>query len=448
MKRFLYAVLVIVLAVSIGHASAVTYQTTPVNGNLASTQTYVLDCSATGTDYLSWEACFSTPTYGVASFGDGVKSTGTIYIATNSGVHNSTVTIMGQNFVEGIDWTYSSASSTQTAYNLWKVLNSTYGLQATGYLTVLSTYSLVGSSFAMYGNTFVAGTDWQIGTATYSALAVKQTASSIYSDLANYFNTTVLCALNTSSITFTYNSVGTAGNNTITCWVTSMTASGMSGGTPAPLVGISFSSSNVLASSVITATATTVSAGGNYKFSNTVSTSMVMTGMSGYVASNILYAPFSTIATTQTYPTGCAVNYVVTTGSGTVGLTSLATYYVLNSNGATLQLATTRDTAVAGNAIQLLDTKSDRGAFTLTAVPATGVLYPAGFYWQASNDGINYYNLAVTSETIYSTTTYSTMLWDFARYDYEFIRCVFNPAVNLFGSVYLKLIGYGEKVAP
>jgi len=448
MKRFLVAAMFLIGFSVASIAATPVYDGNLINGVVTSSTSITINNSTMSGDYMSFQANFSTPTLIPSIFIDGVKSTGTITLTTGTGVHGSTLTIMGNSYVEGIDWTYNATYSSMSAYALFKVLSSTYGVRASGYVQFYSTYSVAGSTFTMYGKKFVGGQDYAIAYSTWNGTwATTATVANLYSVLSNNFNQSVLCQLNTSSITFTYYALGDAGNNTLAVTITTMAVSGMSGGVIAPLSGIVFDSTSVNALSLIRATATVVGASGNYTFTSSVSTSIIVTGMAGGVASQIQYAPFYTVYSTQTYPAGLSVLFTNSGGTSPTNLTANTTYFVIPFNSTSYRLATTRDNAIAGVSIAIGNSNLDRGTFVLTPVGLTDVVHPFGMVLQGSNDGKNWWNLSQSTVTVFSTSTWTTQYWDIGHYDYEYIQFVITPAANTLGSAFLQIIGYITKIA-
>ena len=443
MKRFLMSVFLMVLFRALSFSATPVYDGNLVNGVVVSTTALVINNGAISGDYVSFQANFSTPTYSPSSFIDGVKSTGTITLTTATGVHGSTLTIQNNSYVEGSDWTYNATYSSMSAYALFTILNSTFGVYGTGYLTVLSTYSLTNSSVVVNGKIFKESTDWFVQTTATGTAKVLATA------IGNYWNGTILAQWSTNKVNLTACVYGTGGNDALVSWVSTITVSGatMTGGKIAPLSGIVFDSSSVNALSLIRATATVVGVGGNYTFTSKASTSVVVTGMGGGVASQVLYAPFYTVYSTQSYPAGLSVLYTATAGTSPTNLTANTTYFVIPYNATSLGLATTRDRAIAGLSIAIADSTLDRGTFAITPIGLTDVVHPFGMALQGSNDGVNYWNLAQSTVTIFSTTTWTTQNWDIGKYNYEYIRFLVTPAANTLGSAFIQIIGYITKIA-
>lgn len=441
MKRFLIVSILLMGFGIKGFSATPVYDGYLVNGIVVSTMTPTINVSTISGDYVSLQLNFSTPTYISSIFNDGVKSTGTITIKTNASVRGSTLTIQSNSYVEGNDWSYNATYSSMSALNLFTILNSTFGVYASGYLTVLSTYSLTNSSVVVNGKTFKESTDWFVQT------TATGTAKALTTAIGNYWNGVLLAQWSTNKVNLTACVYGVGGNDALTSWVSTITvsAAAMTGGKIAPLSGIVFDSSSVNALSLIRATATVVGASGNYTFVSSTP-AITITGMAGGAASQVLYAPYSTIYSTQNYLAGLSVLFTVTAGSAPLNLQANTTYFVIPYNSTSLRLASTRDNAIAGVSLPLSNTTNDRGTFVLTAItPSTYT--PCGLVWQGSNDGVSYWNLSVVSATIVSTSPWTTQNWDIGKYDYEYIRAYITPAISTLGSVFVQIIGYITKIA-
>ena len=152
----------------------------------------------------------------------------------------------------------------------------------------------------------------------------------------------------------------------------------------------------------------------------------------------------NTIVSTQPYVTGLGVYLTTTTLTG-VNLTNGVTYFVLLGNTGFIKLATTKANAIAGTFIDITSAGT-QGTFTLTPCTLQNAA-TYSFKWQASNDGTNFYDLSVTSITILAAnTTAINYIWDFAKVNYQYIRCALTSGT--LGAISLKLHAFGRKVAP
>jgi hypothetical protein len=198
--------------------------------------------------------------------------------------------------------------------------------------------------------------------------------------------------------------------------------------------------------SVIYATAAIV--GINYTFATTTATAISVAGMTGGVASDINYVS-NTISKSNSFITGLGVIFSTTIGhGGYMGLDSGTTYYTI-ATASTIKLATTKTNAIAGTAIDISSITAKIGWANYTLTPSLtsgGGNDSFAFKWQVSNDNRNWYDLNIASVTISKSTAPSNYFWDFGMTSYRYIRCKLTSGT--FGSIKLKLQGYGKRVAP
>lgn len=150
-----------------------------------------------------------------------------------------------------------------------------------------------------------------------------------------------------------------------------------------------------------------------------------------------------TIVSSVTYPTGYSLLYTSAAFS-TAGLTNNTTYFAIAYSAGQIQLATTKALAIAGTVVNI-STTPGTGTFTLTPVDIQASS-PYSFKWQASNDNSNWFDLTATSVTVTSATAPTNRLWDFGFTTYKYIRCTLQSGA--FGSLKLKLQGYGKRLIP
>ena len=443
MKRFLFAVMLLVGVVVLAFPSDTVYQSNLINGSITNSTLYPLDCSQNGIDYLSFQAVYSTEAYNESLFNDGVKSTGTITISSNTAVVGSTLTIQGIQYAEGVEWTANVTYSSMTAQSLFNILVSTYGLYSSGTIVVASTGTQVGSTYTLNGTSFsINGTYYVCGNSWFVHNTTSGTAQSILTNMQSAYDGVYLCSRSNSTVTLQACKYGKAYNAPFSAFNSSITVTNATGGRPAPLTGIIFSSQTLSSSSMIFATAT-VKGAITYTIASTTPTALVVTGIDSGSDGQVQYSPFNTITSSQTYPNGLSVLFTISAGTAPAGLTKNTTYYVFGSNGSTLQLATSKTNAINGAPIQLTDSTLDKGSFKLSPLGLNG---NTTFQWQCSNDGLNYYDMTISSIAITPTTSWSNYVWDIGKYNYEYIRV--KLSATSFGSVFLKIIGLGRKVAP
>jgi hypothetical protein len=332
MKRFLYVVITLLMFSVPSFASDTVYDDTLVNGSVANTGNYTLDCSAKGIDYLSFQAVYSTETLTAITFVDGTRSTGTISILSNTGLTGAVITVNGKSFTQGINWAVGSLSS-NTATNIY--------------------------------NAIIA-----VGSGQGSNIAFSLAASA----------------------------------------------------------------------TVIYATATV--SGVNYTLASSTPTAISVVGMTGAVATDLNYQ-LDRINKTNSYATGLSLLATATAGTLPTGLTANTTYFVIAGDGTYLKLATSKANSLTGTTVDFSQGSVDKGTFVLTPVKNTDNF---AFKWQSSNDGMCFCDLSVSSITVTPTTGSTGYCWDFSKFNYEYLRCALSAGT--FGSINLKLKGFGRKVAP
>ena len=429
MKRFLKFLVVIGLMflTSSGFAGTGKFDGNITSATISMPQNF--DLYVPDADRLSVQAAYYTVTVASIGFTDGTRSTGTITVTANTGLTGSTLTINSQNFVQGIDWQTGTLSS-NTALNIYNVISSTYSGFATGTLIVNSTYSITGTSFAVYGLTFVAGTDFSVGKTTIT------TATNILNVLVSSFTGIPLqISQKTGTLTLTYCSPSYAGNSTMTSYSSSYTVTGMSGGRQIPVPGINFSLAN--ASTVIYATSSVVGIVGNYKITSSTQSQLTVVSMGGGINSDMIYGGQARINKTNSYPLGLALLYTVQVGTSPTSLTPNTTYYAVPGDGTYFQLATSTQNAANKAVIGFTKANYDNAStLVLTALSITTAGY--GFLWQASDDGDNWSNLASS----FSYTAAGNSLWDFSNYNYKYLRAAFTSSYT--GAIKLILRYWGK----
>lgn len=146
-----------------------------------------------------------------------------------------------------------------------------------------------------------------------------------------------------------------------------------------------------------------------------------------------------TIVSTVAYVAGYALVYSTSSNFTSSNLVTGTTYYVVPRSTGLIRLATTRANATAGTYIDI-GADGSSGTFALTPCVWSGT---ASIVWKASNDGLTWNNLSVSSDTFTASTVLSSRLIDFSMTTYKFIRCSFTAAT--FGVVNLRLRGYGKR---
>ena len=305
---------------------------------------------------------------GIAAVAKAMVVVYTTPIVTSAGLAYSSTYVVDTN-QKGID-----QLSAQAVYSSATIssLNFTDGTSSTGTITVSSNTRVNGQAIAIGSYSLLSGRDWA-WTATSSNTAIN-----------------ICNAINSMS-----------GLNAVV--VATVTAG----------------------TSVVNATSSVTGSGTNYNLFSSTPAALVLSGatMTGGTDSAVSIAN-DTITSTNSFT--LALPLLLTKNAGTLPtpLANNTTYYAIPVTATTFQLATTSTGAIAASPVNFTAQVSTGGGnFTLAPLSFVG---SAAFKWQGSNDGTNYFDLAVASVTITSTTTANTSSqWDFAAYDYRFIRLNF-----------------------
>lgn len=410
----IFALLGVLALAAIARAVVIVY-----TGNLISTPglaynaTPSLDLQQYGIGGLSAQVTYSSATFAAATFTDGRQSTGSFTIADNTaistatasdnltvvsttGLTSSQIGINGTRLVNGIDWvTMDTTSNTAISIASAIRLNTTLLVSTvTGSAIIYTTAPIAGSYYNAWVTTATAG----------SALSWANTAftGGVNNAVVSLNGVTLQQGLNwlygaTSALSATNLATAINANTTLNKLVTAA-ASGNVVTTTSTLAGTNAFS---LASSTNAITTVSMKAGANS--ATTFAGQITVQGHGFTLALPVLYS--------------------TKTAGGTIGgLTNQTTYYVVPIDANTLGLSST--SAVAQTGVYQTFTSSVTGlaadSYSLAALPITGT---PGFYWQASNDGTNWVNLAVTSVTVsaYSNPPAST-LWAFGYIGNRYVR--------------------------
>lgn len=193
------------------------------------------------------------------------------------------------------------------------------------------------------------------------------------------------------------------------------------------------------AGGIVFATSTAVGTALNYTLTSSTPTAVVVAGFTNGTASTILNSS-NKINKANTFTTGLALLYTKTAGTSPANLVANTTYYGIAVDLNNFKLATSTTAAVAGTAISI-STSAAQGGGTFVLTPLTYAGTPS-FKWQASNDGVNFTDLSVSSITYTAaSTTASSTIWDFAAYDYHYLKCsVLGPTTGGF-QIVVTLVG-------
>lgn len=412
-----YAAGLLALAM-VARAGIIIYNATLVDTTaLAYNNTYTLNLQANGIGSLSAQAVYSSATIANVTFQDGAQSTGSftvgnylalssasannsITVASTSNLTGATIALPGFVFVNGIDWA-TQPTATGTALSLASALATVPFLsvsEAGGIVYATATYGSYYNSFALTSNNgnltvakpfFTGGQD----NAYVAINGVRLQQGSQWTALTSN-------AATASSLASAINAASLLNN------VLSASASG----------------------ALVTSTSTLNGAKYNYRLQTSTPTALAASGGNMISGNDPAFALGGTLFTTAggaTLTTALPILY--SQGSLAIGgLTNQTTYYAVPSNGNSFMLAKYSTSAVAGNADLVVVTStntqtiSSEHTYTLAALPISGT---PGLSWSASNDGINYAPLQVSSVTIssYSPGGASTF-WSFGYIGTQFLR--------------------------
>lgn len=423
------AVIALLLGAVIGpwrsaHATDIVYSADLVNDSCIAQNTNY-DQPLFGIGSLSFVASYSTTTSAARTFTDGVKSTASITVSSNTlspatawvqitistggtALTGSTITLNGVNFREGAGKEWLTTASTSTVATR---LAAAIDLDANIVATAVNNVVFASAAFVgAFPNSWAA---------TSSTVGMTLTGSGFFkggNDRARIvINDTVFDA----DIAFTVgaSSMATA-KNISDAFMANASIAGMFTSTWA-------------ASGVVTATAnlTGINNWGIFVSTpfalriNTSSTASTDT-FKGGVATKVSTTNDTVDITTHSYGTGLAVLYTTSPAtSGIGGLVNGTTYYVVKMSYDQIKLATSKANATAGTVIDLTS-QTGNGTYTLTPSPRTD--NPA-FKWQVSNDSSSWFDLNVTSVTITAT---SVTGWDFGALAYKYLRLAFTSATT------------------
>lgn len=388
----------------------------------------IVTCAAGGTFCNNYVMNSTTNTFTVAT----AKFTG--------GADNAIFTLNGVPFTANKDWVPAAVSS-NTAIAIKNSINVVPGvgvvastststtvlLTATNTGTIPNTYTLTASTGALtiknptfqggqdpaylniQGQTLLQGREWFVGTSSVTA------------------STSIVAAINSNP---TLNQIVIATAN-VTC----------------PGCGIVYTTSTSNGTNAYTLFSSTPAA-------LSVSSNTYLNGS----LSTINTTTSKIAATAHGLPTGLAVLYTKASGTSPGQLVAGTTYFVIDPvptgdsvpDPNNFQLAATSTGAFAGLAVAITtQTAAGGGSFTVTPLAINGSL---GFFWQASNDGLNWSDLtgtvqngvAISSVTISSnTTTVGTRLWDFGSVNVRQYRLQINAPAQ--GAYSITVTGNGKR---
>lgn len=448
MKRHVAVILGALGLTTAGWASQVVY-TGPLANESALTHntTYTLNTANNNIDSLSATVSYGSATVANQTFTDGAQSTGSFTITSNSNLAGkqgtdsltvlstnsltgASINIAGKTLTESIQWYGTQTSTNAVATSIKNAVNNNLtniSATTTGNLVNLkcassgtwcnnATLSVVGTSSITAGaatfsggidNTFLAvngvsvirGTgsgQWAVGASTAATANNIATVINANSGLSPIVTSTApaVCGL------------------TNPCGVVNVTSLGVGTATAYTLYSSSNAQITVSGPSTVDATGR-----GSSALTGGANASWTISSKNITIAAN----PFYSKNPAQSPMTALPVLY----SSGTIaigGLTNQTTYYVIPVDANTLQLAITSTGAVAGLGITLTSSSTQTTAHTYTLAPLAISGTPS-FKWQASDDGVSWNDVAISSVTVTSYTFGgASNAWDFGDWNWNYVR--------------------------
>ena len=418
------------------YAGEVTYSGNLVNDTVIGVSTnYDLDLKEM--DSISFVATYSTAAPSNKTFTDGQKATATVTVTDYSSLTpleawvtiavtsspadmaNIVVTLNGVRFKEGSnsDWVRNASTAT-TATNLAAAIDAHADFVASAIGSVVHASAAVAGTFA---NTWVATSTFNNGDTTAPYFTFSGTTFGNGRDNARLVINDVLFSqgtdfdAETSSITTAYNLSLAIAASDLASELTISTGS---------------------TSGIVTLTAVDIGASANaWDLFSSTEAALTTDGFTGGSASKVDLTNDTIAIDGHGFGTGFAVLYT-TAGATIGGLTDQTTYYVIKENTGKISLASSKANASAGTAINLTSETGSK-TYTLAAIAISGT---PSFKWQASNDGTNFVDLAVSSVTFSAAGSTG---WDFGAINYRWLRLAFTAST--FGGFNLTAAGNGRK---
>jgi hypothetical protein len=455
MKRLFAVILALLCFAAVPVMAATPTLSGPVvnETGIAYSKDYDIDLNALDVNSLSVQVVYSSVTTPAVSFYDGVKSTGTITVSSNTALSGKRLLIGPYALTEGIQWTMTD-TSTGTAKSIADAINAMTGLKSAivaswtaGSSVVYTTatacgtaynYSLICTTPSYYNgrkstgtvtiadNTALTGRVLRIGTYTLTE-GVEWTKTSTSSGTAK-------------SIADAINAKTTLKSEISASWATDATVVNLTALGWGPVYNYTMTSSTPAALVVVGMT------GGispTIVNSTTTATALVVAGMTGGVNPTMDYSANTISASNHALTTALPALYTVVSGTSPTNLVPNTTYYAIPVDMNTFKLASTSAGAIAGTAIDIVVANGPgNSTLRVTPVPLSG---NATFYFMYSNDGTNFvqHPTASSGTVTAATTANSTFLFDFGSINWRYLRIRYLKPV--WGAVRLAVTGNGKK---
>lgn len=445
MKKHIFPVALIAAMIAVAsYAAVVIYTATIANEtSLAYSRAFVVDLNAVGAHEVSAQVSYSSASTPAVNFGDGQVSTGNVTVVTNAalstaaatnqitvvsntGSRSATITTQGRVLREGIDWVVGINASS-TAISLATALDGVNGINASALGAVVfataATPGSLGNSFAL-----VSSTPTALTVATPFFRGGQDNAVLRYSNLPNG-----------AVVSLTQGQQWTQGGTaalTATSIASAINAApGLGSALSATAIGAivyTTSTANGLATryTVFTSTQPALRISSPFTTQEPTATGSLTNGI------NPAFTLGQPAFTIPNHRLTLAMPVVYSTSNGLIGgFTSGTTYYAAPLSSDLVALATSSGNALGGTYIVPTSSTTQVVAhvYTLSPLGNTGT---AGFYWQVSNDNINWLDLTISSVTISLSAAPASAGWDMGPINFQFLRL--NVQAPTTGGIKLK----------
>jgi hypothetical protein len=333
----------------------------------------------------------------------------------NSPILNAFVTVNGKKLRQGFEW-YTKDTSSGTARSFASVLTNIAGINAVA----------VGS--------VVYATATASGDSANSYTMVSSSPSFI-----TVLSPTFTGGKPNASVTINGYTV-TQGTDWTAVATTTGTAQAITNAINAK-AGLSSLVTASRSSSIVNLTSKSVGLATRYILSSSTPTAITASGpamVSGTDSAITINSPTISLPS-HGFGTGLAVVYTTST-LVLGGLTSNTTYYAYAATANTIKLATTTFNAVNGPYVTITSS-STTGPHTFTLTPPTITGTP-GFFWEVSNDNVNYNPVDISSVTFPSPYTATSTQWDLGTVPQKYLRL--NVTAPTTGGLNLQVILNGS----
>lgn len=312
---------------------------------------------------------------------------------------NAYVTVNGSVLKQGYQWNVQDTSS-GTATSLATAIGQVIGVDANAAGTIITASATVAGA---------AGNSYTLFSSSPGYLSLSGATFTGGSDRA-------------------YVSINGVALSQGTDWITQSTASGTAKAISDAIVAKgslnTIVNSTWTAGGVVTTTAATLGIAGNYALVSSVPSALVLSGsaMTGGVNSSYVINTPTITVTSHGFATGMPVLYSSQTVT-VAGLTNQTTYYAIRIDANNFALASSAANAAADTFITLASSNTapytTKHTFTLAPQAFSG---SPSMAWYASNDGVNYNPINVSSATFSYSTLPNSTIWDLGVVNTRYLK--------------------------